>query len=107
MPIDPETNQALPANFDETTGRPINPITAKMYPIDPVTKQPFDPRTGENLPGLFDPETGKPIVQSTGKISEHDKFDPITGMPVKPDGEKYPINSKNYPHDPSARRATW
>jgi hypothetical protein len=101
MPIDPETNQALPANFDETTGRPINPITAKMYPIDPVTKQPFDPRTGENLPGLFDPETGKPIVQSTGKISEHDKFDPITGMPVKPDGEKYPINSKNYPHDPA------
>jgi len=92
--IDPETNAPVPANFDSKTGRPINPVTGQLYPIDPETFRPYDEDTGKEFPGFFSPQSGFPIDPQTNEEFCDYIFDENTGRPLDPKSkEVLPIDS--------------
>jgi hypothetical protein len=102
-PLDPYTLEKIEVKcrYDPNSGRPIDPETNQMIPINPSTFQPTDPETGEIYPGTFDPQSGQPIdPYSLEPLLT--KFHPMNGVPIDPlTEEMYPIDkATKRPKDP-------
>lgn len=95
--IDPKTSQTVCDFYCKSTGRPINPESGEVFPLDSEGR-PHDPETGTVLAGCFDIESGRPLDPQTTEEIEHESFCPDTGRPIDPETQELlELNEEGYP----------